>query len=80
MKRDHCMKKSLIAIWTLTLAAAMPLMAETEEANGYTWTYCINDEGVGFDKIGQTCFIRCQIGDVTSLLEQSHLTPRYRSK
>ena len=45
MKRDHGMKKSLIAIWTLPLAAALPLMAETEEANGYTWTYSINDEG-----------------------------------
>ena len=27
MKRGHGMKKSLIAIWKLTLAAALPLMA-----------------------------------------------------
>ena len=24
------------------VAAAMPLMAETETVGGYTWTYCIN--------------------------------------
>ncbi len=26
------------------LAAAMPLMAETEEVGGYTWTYRINGD------------------------------------
>ena len=36
------MKKSLIAIWALTLAVAMPLMAETETVGGYTWTDRIN--------------------------------------
>ena len=40
------MTKSLVTIWTLTLAAAMPLMADTwtDPDTGYTWTYRINGD------------------------------------
>ena len=35
--------KSLLLL-AAALAVAMPLMAETEEVGGYTWTYRINGD------------------------------------
>ena len=37
-------KKPVMLVLGGMLAAAMPLAAETEDANGYTWTYSVNGE------------------------------------
>ena len=41
---DLQMMKKLTMMMAAAVAAAMPLMADTEYANGYTWTYRINGD------------------------------------
>ena len=36
------MKKLMMLAMAAILSAALPLAAETEETNGYTWTYRVN--------------------------------------
>ena len=58
--------KSLLLL-AAALAVAMPLMAETEEVGGYTWTYRINGDTAEIYKSSYSAAIRPSLSSALTI-------------